>query len=78
MRSNSCQGKKKDDMPAVLKRASLGCLLQLWCHAIALLAEVILDGVSRIKGRCSAIGRNAMITDLQVQKSLHLHRHTEV
>jgi len=58
---------KTDDMLAVLKHASLDCLLQLWCHAIALLAEVILDGVSRIKGRCSAIGRNAMITDLQVK-----------
>lgn len=40
--------------------------VQLWCHATALIAEVILEGVTRVKGRCSAIGRNAMTADLQV------------
>jgi hypothetical protein len=43
--------------------------LQLWCHAAALVAEVILDGISRAKGRCSAIGRNAMSADLQASAS---------
>ncbi|BDA42201.1 probable Syndetin [Coccomyxa sp. Obi] len=42
---------------------------QLWCFAGTLLAEVILEGVSRIRGRCSAIGRNAISAD--VQEAMH-------
>ena len=34
--------------------------LQLWKHAIRYVAEIILEGVAKLKGRCSAIGRNAM------------------
>ena len=41
-------------------------MVQLWCHAIILIAEVVLEGVSSIRGRCSAIGRNAISSDLQV------------
>ena len=41
-------------------------LLQLWCHAITLIAESALEGVARVRSRCSAIGRNAMSSDLQV------------
>ena len=53
--------------------------VQLWCHATALIAEVILEGVTRVKGRCSAIGRNAMTADLQVpiyHAPIHFHRCT--
>ncbi len=39
--------------------------MQLWCHAVQLLAEVLLEVISRIKGRCSAIGRNAIASDVQ-------------
>lgn len=34
--------------------------MQLWRHAIHYVAEVILEGVARVKSRCSTIGRNAM------------------
>ncbi len=46
---------------------------QLWCYAGALLAEVILEGVSRIKGRSSAIGRNAISADVQVPLLVAMH-----
>ncbi|KAL3152495.1 hypothetical protein ABBQ32_001530 [Trebouxia sp. C0010 RCD-2024] len=39
-------------------------LLQLWRHAIHYVAEVILEGVARVRGRCSTIGRNAMSADV--------------
>ena len=41
-------------------------MVQLWCHAIMLIAESILEGVARVKSRCSAVGRNFMSSDLQV------------
>ncbi len=44
-------------------------LLQLWCHAITLIAESALEGVARVRSRCSAIGRNAMSSDLQANYS---------
>ncbi|KAK9839764.1 hypothetical protein WJX84_011037, partial [Apatococcus fuscideae] len=37
---------------------------QLWRHAIALVGEVVLDSIARVRSRCSAIGRNAMAMDL--------------
>ncbi len=43
--------------------------VQLWCYAGALLAEVILEGVSHLKGRCSAIGRNTISADVQVRSA---------
>lgn len=42
------------------------CLVQLWMHAIRYVAEVVLEGISNIKGRCSAIGRNAMSSGLLI------------
>ena len=39
--------------------------VQLWCHAVTLIAESTLEGVARTRSRCSAIGRNAMSSDLQ-------------
>ena len=36
------------------------CTLQLWRHAIHYTAEVVLEGIAKVKTRCSAIGRNAM------------------
>ena len=41
------------------------CLLQLWRHAIVVVGEVMLDSFARVRGRCSAMGRNAMAMDLQ-------------
>ena len=38
--------------------------MQLWRHAIALVGEVVLDSIARVRSRCSAIGRNAMAMDL--------------
>ena len=52
--------------------------MQLWRHAIHYVAEVILEGIARVKNRCSAIGRNAMSAGLQlllVQCMLLLHVH---
>ena len=43
--------------------------VQLWCHAISLIAESALEGVARARSRCSAIGRNAMSSDLQASYS---------
>ena len=34
--------------------------MQLWRHTIHYVAEVVLEGIARVKTRCSAIGRNAM------------------
>ena len=34
--------------------------LQLWKHAIHYVAEIVLEGVAKLKGRCSAIGRSTM------------------
>ncbi|DBA88301.1 TPA: hypothetical protein ACH3X1_016771 [Trebouxia sp. C0004] len=46
-------------------------LLQLWRHAIHYVAEVVLEGIARVKTRCSAIGRNAMSSDLaEVMKGI--------
>lgn len=41
-------------------------MVQLWCHAITLIAESALEGIARVKSRCSAVGRNFMSSDLQV------------
>ena len=42
--------------------------MQLWSHARGLVAEVILEGISRagVKGTCTVMGRSAMSLDLQV------------
>lgn len=42
---------------------------QVWQHSVTHVAEVILEGLSLIKGRCTPIGRNAMFSD--VQETLH-------
>eukprot|EP00891_Asterochloris_glomerata_P005698 jgi/Astpho2/5698/fgenesh1_pg.00079_%23_105_t len=38
---------------------------QLWRHAIHYMAEVTLEGVARIRTRCSAIGRHALSNDVR-------------
>ena len=48
----------------------MGAHVQLWCHAVTLLAEVILEGITKIKGRCSAIGRNAITADVQASSDV--------
>ena len=42
--------------------------MQLWGNARGLVAEVILEGISRagVKGVCTPMGRSAMSLDLQV------------
>ena len=42
--------------------------MQLWRHALAFTAEVLLDGIAKAgaKSRCTAMGRAAMSLDLQV------------
>jgi hypothetical protein len=50
----------------------LGAHAQLWCHAITLMGEIVLEGISRIKGRCSAIGRNAITADVQASSGVKL------
>ncbi|KAL0023872.1 hypothetical protein WJX79_002364 [Trebouxia sp. C0005] len=46
-------------------------LRQLWRHAIHYVAEVVLEGIARVKTRCNAIGRNAMSSDLaEVMKGI--------
>ena len=39
-------------------------MLQLWKHALRHIAEVTLEGLSRVKG-CTGVGRAAMTSDLQ-------------
>ena len=46
---------------------SVSFVTQLWRHAIHYVAEVVLEGIARVKTRCSAIGRNAMSSgDLEI------------
>ena len=40
--------------------------LQLWKHAFEYATENIVIGVSRLRGPCTAVGRNVMTMDLQV------------
>jgi hypothetical protein len=42
---------------------------QLWRHALAFTAEVLLDGIAKAgaKARCTAMGRAAMSLDLQAR-----------
>ena len=60
-----------------MKRSSnRRCDLQLWRHAISLMADVILEGISSVRSRCSAIGRNTMSSDVQVPlKSISVQHH---
>ncbi|KAK9817254.1 hypothetical protein WJX72_011915 [[Myrmecia] bisecta] len=53
------------DRMAQVKSLSAHNVQQLWRHAIAFTAEVILDGIAKVRSRCSAIGRNQMAADLQ-------------
>ena len=39
-------------------------MLQLWKHALRYIVEVVLEGLSCVKG-CTAMGRTAMLSDLQ-------------
>ena len=38
---------------------------QLWRLAITATGDAMLEGFAKVKGRCSAIGRNTMAADLQ-------------
>lgn len=39
--------------------------MQVWRHAIIACGEAMLEGFAKVRGRCSAIGRNTMSADLQ-------------
>jgi hypothetical protein len=43
--------------------------MQIWRLLVAYVAEAVLEGISNSKNPCSAIGRNAMFSD--VQETLH-------
>lgn len=38
---------------------------QIWRHAIILTSEAMLEGLSKVKGRCTVVGRAQMSADLQ-------------
>eukprot|EP00884_Botryococcus_braunii_P006418 jgi/Botrbrau1/15778/Bobra.4_1s0133.5 len=44
-------------------------LSQIWKQAVAYVAEAVLEGISSSRSRCTAVGRNAMYSD--VQETLH-------
>ena len=52
-------------MPVIQQRTQTWPRLQLWRHAIHYMAEVMLEGVARIRTRCSAIGRHALSNDVR-------------
>ena len=39
--------------------------VQIWRHAIILTSEAILEGLSKVRGRCTLVGRAQMSADLQ-------------
>ena len=40
-------------------------MLQVWRHAIIMTSEIILEGLSKIRARCTVVGRAQMSADLQ-------------
>ena len=52
------------------------CTPQLWRHAIHYTAEVVLEGIAKVKTRCSAIGRNAMSSGKSRKCSVLDQRHS--
>ena len=48
------------------------CCMQLWRHAIHYVAEVVLEGIARVKSRCSTIGRNAMSAGSPLLVRMHV------
>ena len=39
--------------------------MQIWRHAIILTSEAILEGLAKVRGRCTLVGRAQMSADLQ-------------